>query len=257
MIRGLWISAGALSPTMRAQEILANNLANAATGGFRQDRVAFERVVLEAGAAAGAAGTPAGSRTSGVAGGLAVEDGLGAAPRLISRLDPGPGPLETTDSPFHLAVAGPGYLAVQGPDGELYTRDGTLQLAPDGTLLHRSGYPLLTEGGALTVPPGGDFRVAGDGTVFVNGEARGRLRVVALPDPASLSHAGAGLLRSAVPGEADATSRIIQGSLEGANVDPVLAMVDMVSLLRGFEANQRAIVAQDGTLGRLVQWANG
>jgi flagellar basal-body rod protein FlgF len=257
MIRGLWISAGALSPTMRAQEILANNLANAATGGFRQDRVAFERVVQETGAAAGAAGTPAASRTSGAAGALAAEEGLGAAPKLVSRLDTAPGSLETTDSPFHLALAGPGYFAVQGPEGELYTRDGTLQLAPDGTLLHRSGYPLLTEGGAVTIPPGGAFTVASDGTVSVNGESRGKLRVVALPDVSSLSHAGTGLLRSAVPGEADTTSRVIQGSLEGANVDPVLAMVDMVSLLHGFEANQRAIIAQDGTLGRLVQWANG
>jgi flagellar basal body rod protein FlgG len=242
---------------MRAQEILANNLANAATGGFRQDRVAFERVIQEAGVVPGATGAAGAAGGPGATGALAVEEGLGAAPRLVTGLDTGPGPLETTESPFHLAVAGPGFLAVQGPEGELYTRDGTLQLAPDGTLLHRSGYPLLTEGGALTVPPGGDFTVAGDGTVFINGEARGKIRVVALPDPASLSHAGAGLLRSAVPGEADATSRVIQGSLEGANVDPVLAMVDMVSLLRGFEANQRAILAQDGTLGRLVQWANG
>jgi flagellar basal-body rod protein FlgF len=257
MIRGLWISAAALSPTTRAQEILANNLANAGTGGFRQDRVAFERVVQAAGAASGATGAAAPAGAPGALGVSGVEEGLGAAPRLITRLDPGPGPLETTDSPYHLAVAGPGYFAVQGPDGELYTRDGTLQLAPDGTLLHRSGYPLLTEGGALTVPPGGDFTVASDGTVSVNGESRGKLRVVALPDPSSLSHAGTGLLRSAIPGEADATSRVIQGSLEGANVDPVLAMVDMVTLLRGFEANQRAIIAQDGTLGRLVQWANG
>ena len=257
MIRGLWISAAALSPTTRAQEILANNLANAATGGFRQDRVAFERVIEGAGAASGATGTTATVGASGVAGVSGAEEGLGAAPRLVARLDPGPGPLETTDSPFHLAVAGPGYFAVQGPDGELYTRDGTLQLGADGTLLHRSGYPLLTEGGALTVPPGGVFTVASDGTVSVNGESRGKLRVVTLPDPSSLSHAGSGLLRSAVPGETDTTSRVIQGSLEGSNVDPVLAMVDMVSLLRGFEANQRAIIAQDGTLGRLVQWANG
>jgi flagellar basal-body rod protein FlgF len=254
MIRGLWISAGALSPTMRAQEILANNLANSATGGFRQDRVAFERVVQEAGQAAGAASA---SGTPGAGGTSPQEEGLGAAPRLRTGLDTSPGPLETTDSPFHLAVAGPGYFAVQGPEGELYTRDGTLQLAPDGTLLHRSGYPILTEGGALTVPPGGDFAVASDGTVSINGQARGKLRVVALPDPTTLSHAGAGLLRSAVPGAADITSRVVQGSLEGANVDPVLAMVDMVSLLRGFEANQRAIITQDGTLGRLVQWANG
>jgi flagellar basal body rod protein FlgG len=243
----MWISAGALTPTMRAQEILANNLANAATGGFRQDRVAFELV-----AGGGATGAAAGAGST-----AGVEEGGGAAPRLVTRLDNGAGPLEMTQNRLNLAVSGPGYLAVQGPEGELYTRDGTLQLSPEGTLLHRSGYPILTEGGSVTVPPGGEFTVGSDGSVFVNGESRGKLRVVALPDPAALSHAGSGLLRSTTPAESDTTSRVVQGSLEGANVDPVLAMVDMVSLLRGFEANQRAIIAQDGTLGRLVQWANG
>jgi flagellar basal-body rod protein FlgF len=243
MIRGLWISAGALSPTMRAQEILANNLANAATGGFRQDRVSFERAM-----------DGAGTTASATAGG---EEASAAAPTLRSALDAAAGPLETTDNPFHLALSGSGYFAVQGPQGELYTRDGALQRAADGTVLHRSGYPLLTEGGALTVPAGANFTVQSDGTVLIDGESRGKLRVVTLPNSASLSHAGAGLLASAVPGEADTTSRVIQGSLEGANVNPVLAMVDMVSMLRSFEANQRAIIAQDATVGRLVQWANG
>ncbi len=257
MIRGLWISAGALSPTMRAQEILANNLANAGTGGFRQDRVAFERVVQQTEAPLGATTGLASGGGAPTAALFALEEGSGAAPRLRTSLDTGSGSLETTESPLHLAVSGPGFLAVQGPEGELYTRDGTLQLASDGTVLHRSGLPLLTEGGALTLPAGSELAVAGDGTVLVDGEPRGKLRIVSLPDAASLSHAGTGLLRSSVPGETDTESRIVQGSLEGANVDPVLAMTDMIALLRGFEANQRAIVAQDGTLGRLVQWANG
>jgi len=266
MIRGVHISAGALGPAMRAQEILANNLANASAGAFRQDRIAFHRALggllpdaSGDGTAPAEAQGGAGATAAGLAGGadVAAEAVSSAAPTVTARLDLGPGPLETTGGRLHLAVNGPGFFAVQGPEGELYTRDGSLRLGPDGDMLHRSGYPLLTEGGALRVPPGSEFTVAADGTVFLDGSPAGKLRLVALPDVAGLRHAGQGLLSSAVPGEADASSQVIQGALEGSNVDPVLAMVDMVALLREFEANQRSLLVQDGSLGRLISWAAG
>jgi flagellar basal-body rod protein FlgF len=242
MIRGLWTSAGALDPVLRAQEILANNLANAATSGYRQDRLTFQRL-----AASGAEGATEGAGPAETA----------VRADLTARLDLNAGAMESTGSPFHLAVSGPGFFVVQGPDGELYTRDGTLQRSADGTLLHRSGYPIMTEGGAITLPPGGAMTVAADGTVFVNGSAQGKLRLAALPDPTQVRHAGAGLVSSQTPGETDTTSKVIQGSLEGSNVEPVTTMVEMMSLLRAFEANQKAILTQDGSLGRLIQWAAG
>jgi flagellar basal-body rod protein FlgF len=249
MIRGLWVSAQALTPLERAQEILANNLANASTGGFRQDRVAFHATAsatAEDGTASGeaaAAGTASGSAIS--------------SPSLTSRLDLTQGALETTEDSFHLAIQGPGFFAVQGPQGPLYTRDGTVHPGPDGTLLHQSGYPLLSEGGAITVPPGASFAVAADGSVFVNGSPAGKIRVVALPNTRGVTHAGAGLVSSETPAETDTSSRVVQGAAEAANVDPVLTMVDMMAMLHGYEADQRAILTQDGSLGRLIQWASG
>jgi flagellar basal body rod protein FlgG len=250
MIRGLYTSAAAMTPAMRAQEILANNLANAATGGFRQDRLAFHRI-----AGGEPAAGPPGAAGAASAPGASGPDAPSARPELIERVDLSPGSTEATGSRFHLAVSGPGFFVVQGPEGELYTRDGTTQLGPDGSLLHRSGYPLLTEGGGVTVPPGAEFAVGSDGMVYIDGAPAGKLRLAALSDPTGLRHAGAGLLQSGTPAESDTTSRVLQGSLEGANVDPVLTMVDMMTLLRGFEANQKAILAQDGSLGRLIQWA--
>jgi flagellar basal-body rod protein FlgF len=244
MIRGLWTSAGAMGPAMRAQEILANNMANAATGGFRQDRLAFHREVASGAAASAPSGAPG-------------EPGSSASPTLVQKVDTSAAALETTGDRYHLAVTGSGFFTVQGPDGELYTRDGSLRIGEDGTLLHRSGYPILTEGGTITVPPSADFVVNPDGTVLVNGSPAGKLRLTTLSDPQALSHAGAGLVRSDTPGETDTSSRVLQGSLEGANVDPIGTMVEMMSLLRGFEANQRAITAQDGSLGKLIQWAAG
>lgn len=248
MMRGLWISAGALSPRMRAQEILANNLANAATDGFRQDRIAFRRMLADAGDVSGGNGADALTR---------IESGLGAAPQVTGRLDPTPGPLESTGNGFDLAVQGPGYLAVQGPEGELYTRGGSLRVGADGTLLHQSGFPLLTEGGVLTVPAGASLAVTPDGGISLDGQPAGRVRLVTLNDASGLRHAGAGLLSSDTPGEADTESRVLQGTLERSNVDPVQAMVEMMVLMREFEANQRSILAQDASVGRLINWAAG
>jgi len=165
--------------------------------------------------------------------------------------------METTGNRLHLAVSGNGFLAVQGPEGELYTRDGALRLSEDGTVVHRSGYPLLTEGGAITIPPGSSFDVASDGTVFIDGAPGGKIRVAALPDASEIRHAGAGLVSYTGEAEADTSSGLVQGALEGSNVDPVSTMVEMMALVRGMEANQKAIVAQDGSLGRLIQWAAG
>jgi flagellar basal body rod protein FlgG len=287
MIRGIWISASAMEPMIRAQEILANNLANAGTSGFRQDRFAFHgantpglptgpagaaaepagaapRLTGSSGNASGAAAAATGAASPSTAAssptaarpGSAAQLGSAEAPVLTGKIDLESASFETTGDQFHLAIAGPGFFTVQGPEGELYSRDGTLQRATDGTILHHSGYPLMTEGGNLVVPKGSELTVGLDGTAFVDGSAVGKLRIAAL-DSQQLSHAGAGLVRSAQPAGTDTESRVLQGSIEGANVNGVLAMIEMMELQRGFEANQRAILTQDGSLGRLVQWASG
>lgn len=259
MIRGLYVSSGAMTPAMRAQEILANNLANVSTGGFRQDRLAFHGLLDARMADAPGAGPEArGTAGAGLPGAVGP-GGPGAviSPGLRSGMDLSPGVLETTGDRLHLAVSGAGFFGVQGPEGELYTRDGALRLTEDGTLVHRSGYPVITGGGALTLPPGATFDVASDGTVLINGEPGGKISLFALPDASQIRHAGAGLISYTGDAEEDAASGLVQGALEGSNVDPVSIMVEMMALLRGMEANQKAIVAQDGSLGRLIQWAAG
>lgn len=247
MIRGLKTSAGALGAASRAQEILANNLANSRATGFRRDQIAFHRLAESTGgsAPAPAPGSPA----------AAFRKAAADAPSLVQAVDALPGAVETTENPLNLALGGTGFFAVQGPEGELYTRDGALQRSDDGTLLHSSGFPILGDGGPIVLPPGAAFTVAADGSISVDGEARGRLRIVDLPDPRQLKHAGRNLLASEVPGVDAAEPRVLQGALEGSNVEPIDSMVQMMAILRGFEANQRAILTQDGSLARLIQWA--
>lgn len=267
MNRGIQISAAALTPLQRAQEILANNLANVATSGFRADRVAFERVLAAGvdGAAPAGAGGAAGNAAPGPAGvGPAGPPGIGldgaperfaGAPVPLQQVDLEPGALDTTNSPLDLAIVGPGFFSVQTPNGVAYTRDGSLALDANGQLVHRSGNPILGEGGPIQLAPGASFSVDADGTVRVDGAAQGRLQVVAFDDPTTLRHAGRGLLAAEVPGVALENARVAQGAVETSNVDAVGTMVEMMTVLRSFEANHSALMTQDQTLAQLVRWA--
>jgi len=237
MVKGIHTNAGAMRAALVAQDILANNLANASTPGFRQSRVGFHLAAQ---------------------GGPPID---GAAPTLpmpepVARIDTAPGTFQVTDDRFDLAIQGEGYFVVQTEGGERYTRSGHFLLADDGTLVTPQGDPVLADGGPVLVPPGAELGVAADGTLSAGDQSLGRLQVVTFEDGAAgLLHSGAGLLSAtgaAVPSE---NARVLQGVLESPNTAAVQTMVDMITLLRHFEMNQRAIRTQDETLGRLIDWA--
>jgi flagellar basal-body rod protein FlgF len=240
MLRGMWISASALSPAQRAQEILANNLANVGTPGFRQVRFAFQQE-------ANALGLPL------LPGGAAPSS---EAPGLVTQLDLAEASLETTGNPLDLSLSGSGFFAVQGPEGPLYTRDASLVRGLDGTLLHRSGHPILTEGGPVIVPETGTVEVSADGNVKVDGSTVGRLQVVELPDPTLLRLAGRNLIQTNAEVLPVESPVVVQGAVEGANSDPVATMIEMLAILRSYQANQSAISTQDASLGQLIRWAS-
>lgn len=233
MIEGIRTSGAAMRPAAIAQEILANNLANATTSGFQQDRLAFERVLDQPGAESAPAS---------------------GAPEVRSALDGRPGPYQVTQNPFDLALQGDGYFVVATPEGDRYTRAGHFQLAADGTLATPEGHPVLSSGGPLTLPTSGEVRVTADGEIRDERQVYGRLRIVRFEagEGAAPRHAGGGLL--AAEGEpVDATeTRVLQGVLEGPNVEPLQALVEMVTLLRHFEMNEKALRAQDESLGALL-----
>jgi flagellar basal-body rod protein FlgF len=238
MIRGIQTSGAALRPAADTQSILANNLANATSTGFMQDRISFEQVIA-----------PATGATS--------AENAGLAPQLRATIDARRGPYEVTQRPLDLAIEGDGFFVVSTPEGDRYTRSGRFQIAQDGTLVNGQGLPVLSSGGPLTLPAEENLRITGDGEIRDENQAYGRVRVVTFEDPASagLSHAGGGLFTaSAEPVEADG-ARVLQGVLEGPNVEPLQALVEMVTLLRHFEMNERALRAQDESLGTLIDWA--
>lgn len=235
MVKGILTSAGAMRPALAMHAVLANNLANANTAGFRQDRVAFQQI----------------------AGSLQVknlETMMASAPEMTTHLDSTAGAYEVTERPLDVAIQGDGFFVVQSPDGERLTRGGQFRLAEDGSLITAQGFPVQSEGGALTLPTDQPITINTAGEIQSGETTVGRLRIVGVTEGQALEHVGGGLMKADGELTAATEARVLQGVLEGANVEAVQAMVDMIALLRHFEMNQKALQAQDESLGNLLSW---
>jgi flagellar basal-body rod protein FlgF len=223
MDRSIYVSMAGATATMQLQEVLAHNLANVSTVGFRAELNALRAVPV--------AGDGASTRV------YALESTPG--------YNAEPGPVTATGRKLDVALRGNAWLAVQGLDGtEAYTRAGALALAADGTLVTQAGLPVLGDGGPIQLPPGAEPAIAADGTVSATG-ANGRTTVVgrlklATPE-APLVRGTDGLFRAADGAElpADATARLQDGALEGSNVSPVETMVAMIAAARQFELQMK------------------
>lgn len=215
-------AAQALYYWERRQEVLANNLANAETDGFKGMRV-FGRL---------------------------VQDAL-LAPETAT--DFRQGALTPTGGPLDLAIEGDGFFVVQTPAGERLSRGGTLRLDEAGRLVDGAGRPLLGEDGPIVLPPG-TVQIDAAGTVRVDGKEVGRLRVERLPEGAEPQRdAGTlfvpGPVRIAVP---EGERRVRQGFVERSNVDPLDSLVEMITVQRSYAAVERGIRVMDGVLERIA-----
>ncbi len=235
MVRGIYIAAsGMLTESMR-QDVIANNLANANTTGFKRSQVVaseFDSLLL---------------RNLGVPGAPAIgELQYGSQVEDIVVIDQ-QGKLKATDNPLDLALSGPGYFAVDTPEGRRYTRDGSFQVDEQGRLVTKEGHVVAGQNGAITIGPGGnvDIGVAEDGTVSQGQRILGRITVTNL-DPASLAKQGDSLVDGTI--QAGETGGVRQGFLEASTVNVVSEMVELIRVMRSFEASQRAVRAHDEAL---------
>jgi flagellar basal-body rod protein FlgF len=224
MDRMIYLSMSGAKATMQRQDVLANNLANASTVGFRAELQAFRAVPV--------LGSGASTRV------YALETTPG--------YDASAGPVTGTGRNLDVAMKGNAWLAVQGLDGtEAYTRGGSLDVSADGTLLTRSGLTVLGDGGPIQVPANSEVVIGSDGTISAKAPGGrsapvGRLKLVTPEAP--LVRGTDGLFRGAdgdLP--ADANARVQDGALEGSNVSPVETMVAMISAARQFEAQMKML----------------
>jgi flagellar basal-body rod protein FlgF len=229
MDRSVYIAMTGATQTMRAQEAVSHNLANASTVGFKSELSAFQSVpVLGQGAA---------TRIN------AVAQGVGQ--------DVTQGSIQHTGRSLDVAVNGPGWIAVQAPDGsEGYTRAGDLQLDADGNLTDNRGNPVMGSGGPVTIPDSASITIGKDGTISTVPMGQGPSTIAAVgqlklvnPDPSQMSEGADGLMHmnDGSTADADSTVTVTGGALEASNVNPSSELVKMISLSRQYEMQVRSI----------------
>lgn len=245
MIKGIYTAAAGLATSALRLGVVTNNVANANTPGYKQDRIPEEvgRALDLLRMATSADGTAIGSITLGPRSGL-------------SELDLAQGALQETSNPLDLALGGRGFFAVQGQDGQArYTRDGGLNVDALGALRARDGSAVLDINNQPIQVADGQLSVGADGTLFVNGAAGPRLQIVEFAPATELRKVGGGMLVPDAGGPAPlpaADTQVYQGFLENSNVDVAESMTTVMQLTRAYEANQRLLTMQDTTLRKTV-----
>lgn len=245
MDRFLYISMSGARETLRAQTANNHNLANASTTGFRADMSAFQtRAVAGSGYASRAYAT---NSTTG--------------------WDPTQGALAATGRDLDVGINGAGWIAVLGRDGrEAYTRAGDLRVDPNGMLMTGAGLQVMGEGGPISVPPSTSLTIGADGTISLIPMGQGaettamvgRIKLVNPPD-ADMVRGEDGLFRNVngadVP--ADASVKLVTGSLESSNVNTADAMVNMIELARRFDLQVKAMRTAEENAASSAQLLRG
>ncbi len=227
MNSGMYAAVSGNLAAMRRLDIISNNLANANTAGFKKDKMSFEGLL------AGAVNPPV------------VPQSMTADPILQKEnvyIDYSSGPISQTGNTLDLALDGDGFFAVTTPTGTAYTRQGNFRMSADGNLVTADGYPLQGQGGAPLRVQGNRIDIDARGAVVVDGVPVGTLAVFDFDKPYQLTKTGATLF---VPdGQQEprqSSTQILQGHLEGSNVESISEMVQMIETNRYFEACSKVI----------------
>lgn len=213
----------------REMDVIANNLANMTTSGFKADGAVFEEYV---------------SPTARANNFPAADSRISFVHDRATWMDLSQGPLERTGNPLDVAINGKGYLAVQTPRGERYTRNGALQVNNSGELVTAEGFQVMGESGPITFQPKDrNITISQDGTISVREGSntqtesqRGQLRVVSFDQAGRLQKDGTGVFvaPAGVTPQADKLSRVMQGSVEKSNVRSVIEMTRMIEVTRSY-----------------------
>ena len=234
--------------------VIANNLANVATTGFKRDRANFATLAYQD---ARVAGQQSSNQTDYATG---LNLGTGVAVQSTTRMDT-QGTLDTTGNALDLAIQGNGFFAVAMPGGQTgYTRAGNFSMSADGALVTSQGYPVQP---AITVPPGSTaITISNDGTVSAQLQGQsaptqlGQITIASFPNPTGLQAMGDNFLSetgasgAAQVGIAGTAGRgtLGQGMLETSNVNTVQELVDMIECQRAYEINSKMISSVDEML---------
>ena len=222
---------------MNQLDVLANNLANVNTPGFKKDTISFEAVMA--------------------ASALQGSDGSADTPALATgsySIDFSAGSVKVTGNTFDIALDGEGFFAINTPQGKAYTRQGNFKMDANSKLVTADGYEVLG-GGSPIIINGGSVSFDAKGKIFVEGQEAGSIDVLDFPKPYDLRKIGSALF---MPNDPDATPQatkdtvVRQGYLEGSNVNALEEMVRMIETTRSSETCQRMIQNYDQLTGKAV-----
>ncbi|MBW2056210.1 MAG: flagellar basal-body rod protein FlgF [Deltaproteobacteria bacterium] len=240
MNHGIYVSTSGFLSQQKRLEMIANNLANANTAGFKGDVAVFETSSPPLTAIWAGEGRPVWTPTF---------VNLSAIVTDFSE-----GPLTETGNPLDVAIVGQGFFEIQTPQGPRYTRRGDFALTGDGNLVTQEGQPVMGQGGPITLTEG-EIEIDQGGIIYVDRNEEGRLRVVTFPDTRRLVKQGRGLFAWA-GGSSEVRPlehvEVRSKHLENSNVNPVMEMVRMIETIRTYEAQQKVIHSFDSTEKKAV-----
>ena len=241
MDNSLLVSLSHQLASYRAIDVIANNIANASTPGFKREAAKFEEFVAMVRPAEGQTGLQPVS--------FVKDAGL--------MRDSSQGNLQQTGATYDVAVAGPGYFQVQTPAGMRYTRDGHFSLDGNGNLVTSQGYPVQGDGGAITIAPtDGEIVIAPDGTIssVLNGVTNllGKFKISDFANTDALIKQGANLYSTAQTPNTPPVINVRQGALEASNVQPVIEISHMIEVMRSYEATASLTKSQEDMMRQAI-----
>ncbi len=215
---------------MRQMAVVANNIANMNTTGFKGEKMMFAEYIVK-------------SQSSDQIG----REKISFVNDIASVRDLSEGPVQSTGNPLDIAIRGDGYLVVGAKDGDMYTRGGHLRLDATGQLVTQAGDPVLSSGGQpfFFAPEDTGITIARDGNVSTNNGEMGKIGVVKFKNETALRQVGGGMFTTPEQPENIDRPEVIQGMLEQSNVQPIIEMTRMIEVQRAYAAAGSFISRED------------
>lgn len=235
MQSSLYVALSAQVALQRRMETIANNVANASVAGFRGEQTKFEALLSDT-----------------------ATESVAFASSGDTYINRSAGQVERTGNPLDIAVQGDAWLAIQTPSGTVYTRDGRMQITAGGELQSIDGYPILDVGGApIQIDPNaGPPQIASDGMMTQNDRQIGAVGLFTIAPNASLSrYENSGVIpdQPATPALDFTQVGILQGHIEGANVNPMWEMSQLITVSRSYEAVSNSISQSEDSLHEAIK----
>ncbi len=229
MYKGAYIALTGAAPKQTQMDLISHNIANANTAGFKKDRIAFKEYLTTAVNAS------------------VPDEPMTLGGNYYIATDFSSGPIIKTGNTLDLAIDGEGFFALEG---NKYTRGGNFRISGDGFLVTQNNIKVLGSGGPISIE-GEKIEILSNGEIFVNNESAGILKVVNFQDQSVLKRLDGSIFSSDKAGEAS-TSQVMQGHIEGSNVEAIREMVNMMTALREFESYQKIIRSFDEASSKVV-----